>query len=171
MTCKTIIRPVTQDDLEQISDLHANAFGPGRFARTAYRVREGAHVVSPFCLAASRGGVVVGAVRMTEIEIGGKGGALLLGPLVVDPSLKGEGIGRALLSECIEQARYDGYQLILLVGDLAYYERVGFVRVPPGQVALAGPVDPLRLLAAELQPGSLSAAHGDVMARPRQPTD
>ncbi len=43
----------------------------------------------------------------------------------------------------------------LLVGDEPYYARFGFHPVPPGQIVLPGPVDPNRLLAAELAPDAL----------------
>jgi predicted N-acetyltransferase YhbS len=42
MSAQVLVRPVTPDDLPEISALHARVFGPGRFARSAYRIREGA---------------------------------------------------------------------------------------------------------------------------------
>jgi predicted N-acetyltransferase YhbS len=50
------------------------------------------------------------------------------------------------------------------VGDLPYYERFGFVNVPPGQIILPGPVNPRRLLARELVDGALSRYRGSVIA-------
>ena len=52
--------------------------------------------------------------------------------------------------------------LVLLIGEMPYYGRFGFQPVPPGQIALPGPVDPARLLAAELVPGALAGAVGVV---------
>ena len=40
-----IVREVRPEDGAAISALHARAFGPGRFARTAYRIREGTGAV------------------------------------------------------------------------------------------------------------------------------
>ena len=37
-----VIRPEAPGDAEAIERLHERAFGPGRFARTAFRLREGA---------------------------------------------------------------------------------------------------------------------------------
>ena len=48
-----------------IRDLHARAFGPGRFARTAYRVREGTPEFSPFCRVCRIDGRLAAAVRFT----------------------------------------------------------------------------------------------------------
>jgi predicted N-acetyltransferase YhbS len=42
---------------------------------------------------------------------------------------------------------------VLLVGDAPYYGPLGFEVIPTGQITLPGPVDPARLLAAELVPG------------------
>ncbi len=160
MSPKVANRPLTQADFPAVSRLHAKVFGPGRFTRTAYRVREGGAPVSPFCRVALLGDRLIAAVRFTPITIGGANGALLLGPLAVDPDFAGQGFGKLLIAEAIETAKVAGVKLIVLVGDEPYYGRFGFAPVPPGQIVLPGPVDPLRLLAAELQPGVLPAYKG-----------
>jgi len=158
-------RPLTPADFPAVSRLHAKVFGPGRFTRTAYRVREGAPALSPYCRVALLGDRLVAAVRFTPINIGRAGGALLLGPLAVDPDLAGQGFGKRLIGEALEAAKADGVKLVVLVGDVPYYGRVGFSPVPPGQITLPGPVDPQRLLAAELQPGTLAAFNGVIAAQ------
>jgi predicted N-acetyltransferase YhbS len=159
-----VFRPVLPGDLPEISALHVRAFGPGRFARSAYRVREGTADVSAYCRVCTIDGTLVAAVRFTPITIGGKGGALLLGPLAVDPAFANQGYGRGLLAKALEDARAAGIVLVLLVGDEPYYGRLGFRRIPWGQITIPGPVDPNRLLAAELQPGMLAAYKGMVAA-------
>ena len=158
-------RPLTPADFPAVSRLHAKVFGPGRFTRTAYRVREGAPALSPYCRAALLGDRLVAAVRFTPINIGRVGGALLLGPLAVEPDLAGQGFGKRLIGEALEAAKADGVKLVVLVGDVPYYGRFGFSPVPPGQITLPGPVDPQRLLAAELQPGTLAAFNGVIAAQ------
>jgi predicted N-acetyltransferase YhbS len=157
-------RPATPGDLPAISALHARAFGPGRYARTAYRVREGTPDVSPHCRVCIIDGHPVAAVRFTPITVGGKGAALLLGPLAVDPAWANQGYGRGLIAKAVEDARSAGIAIVILVGDEPYYGRLGFRRIPWGQIALPGPVDPNRLLTAELQPGVLAAYTGMVAA-------
>ncbi len=158
-------RPLSAADIPALSDLHARVFGPGRFARTAYRVREGGGApVSSFCRGVFAGGRLIAALRMSEIAIGGVPGALLLGPLAVDAGFAGQGYGRALITETLDAARASGRRLVLLVGDEPYYGRFGFVRVPEGQIRLPGPVNPARLLACELQPGALAESRGLVTA-------
>jgi len=161
---KAVVRPVTPTDLQEIGELHARAFGPGRFARTAYRLREGTDGISPFCRLCRIDGRLVAAVRFTAIRIGGQTGALLLGPLAVDPAFAGQGYGRGLVAEALSAARSAGIRLVLLVGDEPYYARLGFKPVPRGRITLPGPVDPARLLAAELADGALAGFSGPVSA-------
>jgi predicted N-acetyltransferase YhbS len=158
------IRDETADDAEALSELSAAAFGPGRFARAAYRVREGVAPEPGLCLTGWYDGRLLGGVRLTAVGIGQEKHALLLGPLVVDPLHAGKGYGRALAMESLARARDRGFRLVVLVGDLPYYARLGFQPVPPGQITLPGPVDPQRLLALELQPGALAGAKGLVQA-------
>lgn len=161
----TAVRPPLPEDSAAISALHARAFGPGRFARTAYRVREGAPGNSPYCRVCLIEGRIVAAVRFTPILIGGKSGALLLGPLAVDPAFANQGYGRGLVREALEAARAGGIALVVLVGDEPYYARLGFKKVPPGRITLPGPVNPDRLLAAELSDGALAEFAGPVAAQ------
>jgi predicted N-acetyltransferase YhbS len=155
-----IVRPAGPEDSAEIRALHVRAFGPGRFARTAYRLREGTEELSPFCRVCRIDGQLVAAVRFTPILIGARDGALLLGPLAVDPAFANQGYGRGLVGGALEAARGAGIALVLLVGDEPYYARLGFRRVPSGQITLPGPVDPERLLIVELVPGALAKYSG-----------
>jgi predicted N-acetyltransferase YhbS len=155
---------VVAADLSAVQALHARVFGPGRLVRTAYRIREGTLPISRFCLLALLGEEMVAAIRFSEITIGGTPGALLLGPLAVEPRVAGQGYGKRIVADGIENARRAGIKLVVLVVDLHYYGRFGFAVVPRGQILLPGPVDPARLLAAELVPGSLAEYRGMVRA-------
>ncbi len=154
----------TTDDAPALSQLSADAFGPGRFSRSAYRVREGVPPVPALSLTDWLDGRLVGGVRFTAIRIGEDEGAVLLGPLLVDPRMSGKGYGKALVSEGLVRAREVGFGLVLLVGDVPYYGRFGFAAVPPGQIVMPGPVDPARLLVAEIKPGALEGVTGQIKA-------
>jgi predicted N-acetyltransferase YhbS len=161
MSVSPIIRPARPEDRAAIAALDARAMGPGRFARTAYRVREkAAGDFSPFCRVSLLGDRLIAAVRFTPVCIGGKDGALLLGPLAVAPDLANRGYGRGLAAGALEDARASGVGLVVLVGDEPYYARLGFRRIPRGRIVLPGPVDPDRLLAVELRPGALQDYSG-----------
>lgn len=155
-------RLAVPEDLPAIRALHARVFGPGRFARSAYRAREGTADLSRFCRVAVSGPDLVAALRMTEAAVGAAPGVLLLGPLAVAIEFAGQGYGRQLVREALDHAKADGVRLVVLVGDESYYGRLGFRPVPAGQIVFAGPADPARVLAAELAPGALSSYRGMV---------
>ncbi|CAM5222951.1 GCN5 family acetyltransferase OS=Bosea thiooxidans OX=53254 GN=ARD30_18805 PE=4 SV=1 [Bosea thiooxidans] len=103
-------------DAAAIERLHERAFGPGRFARTAFRLREGVPPDPALSFAAHVGTFLVGSIKVTPVLAGGHR-ALMLGPLTVDPAFDGRGIGSALMNRSIEAARDAGHDLIMLVGD------------------------------------------------------
>lgn len=150
-------------DAAAIERLHARAFGPGRFARTAFRLREGVPPDPALSFAAHVGTFLVGSIKVTAVGVGGHR-ALMLGPLTVDPAFEGRGIGAALMARSIGAAREAGHDLIVLIGDAAYYRRFGFRVIPPGQLVLPGPADPARFLALELVEGVLAQRRGPVTA-------
>ena len=153
------LSPETPEDGAAIRHLNERVFGPGRFARTAYRVRESTPPDLRLSFVARVGTLLVGASAMTPIVIG-EASALLLGPLIVEPVFRSQGIGEALVNRSLDAARAAGWKLVLLVGDEPYYARMGFQRAPKGHISLPGPVDPERLLYCELEPGALTTAKG-----------
>jgi len=155
------ILPETAEDADAIERLHERVFGPGRFAKTAYRLREQASHRLSVSFIARVGTLLVGSVWLTPICIGDDR-ALLLGPLTVEPAFRGHGIGQALMVRALARAAADGERLVLLVGDEPYYGKAGFKRVPPGRVVMPGPVDPERLLVAELAAGAFEGVGGRV---------
>ena len=159
-----VLEPEGPDDAEAIQHLNARVFGPGRFARSAYRIREQADPDPRLSFVARVGTLLVGAVAMTPIVIG-KAPALLLGPLIVEPVFRSQGIGEALVTRALEAAKAAGGKLVILVGDEPYYARMGFKPVPAGRMELPGPVDPARILYCELAPGALEGAVGEARGR------
>lgn len=149
------ILPETADDALAIERLHERTFGPGRYARTAYRIREDLSHQLDLSFTARIGTLLVGSVRLTPITIG-QTKALLLGPLTVEPPFRERGIGVQLMQRALAEAKTKGHRLVVLVGDEPYYGKVGFKRIPKGQVHMPGPVDPARLLVAELEDGAFT---------------
>jgi predicted N-acetyltransferase YhbS len=153
------IRHETAADADAIERLNERTFGPGRYAKTAYRLREGAAHALLLSFTARIGTLLVGSVRLTPIRVG-ETPALLLGPLTVEPPFRGRGIALALIGRALDEARKQGHRLVVLVGDEPYYARAGFRPVPAGRIKMPGPVDPARLLVAELVPGAFDAVSG-----------
>jgi len=153
------ILPETLGDALAIERLHERTFGPGRYARTAFRIREGRGHMLELSFTARIGTLLVGSIRLTPICIG-EVPALLLGPLTVEPPFRSRGVGSALMERSLKDAKAKGYKLVVLVGDEPYYGKAGFKRIPKGQVKMPGPVNPARLLVNELVPGSFDGVGG-----------
>jgi len=143
----------------EIEHINAEAFGPGRFARAAYKIREGGPHERALSFVATYDGAVIASVRMTRVAAG-EGRALLLGPLAVRPDYKNLGIGRQLVRIAVEAAQDAGAAVVVLVGDEPYYGPLGFSRVRRGQIEMPRPVDLGRILACELKPGAVAALRG-----------
>lgn len=160
-----VIRPEDATDNDAIEALQAEAFGPGRFARTAFRIRENIAHRNDLSFVGLAGEDVAGSIRLMPITIGGTD-ALLLGPLTVSPDFKNRGLGKALMRTAMEAAAAAGDRIVLLVGDAPYYSPFGFQQVPLGRITLPGPVDPARLLVALLNDGDLPSGmvHGGASA-------
>lgn len=151
----------TVNDAQAIERLHERTFGPGRYALSAYRLREHVDHLLDLSFTARIGTLMVGSVRQLPVCIGNTP-ALLLGPLTVEPPFRDRGVGRALLDRALKDAKAKGHRLVLLVGDEPYYSRVGFKRIPKGQVTMPGPVDSARLLVCELNDGAFEGVSGAV---------
>jgi predicted N-acetyltransferase YhbS len=159
------IRLEASEDVQPVEALNADSFGPGRFAKSAYRLREGVNPVASLSFVAIEAqdgkDVLRGSVRFWPIRVGGHE-ELLLGPLAVQSDQRGRGIGISLMQAGIEAARQGPWRGILLVGDEPYYTRVGFSRLPPGRVKFPGPVDQNRILGLSLKAGELLTLSGEV---------
>jgi len=164
-----VSRFATPADDQFVEDLQALAFGPGRFARTAFRVRERFAIDKSLSLIAEIGGVPVSSVWMTPISVGGING-YLLGPLATDPKFRGLGAGKLLVNEVcrIALARGEG-KFVLLVGDFPYYGPLGFDKTTHGAVQFPGPVDPDRVLVHAPDPTLATTLRGPIAAF-RRPT-
>ena len=149
------------EDATAIERLHERTFGPGRYARTAYRIREKMGHRMDLSYTARIGTLLVGSVRLTSVRVG-ETPALLLGPLTIEPPFREKGIGKQMMERALKDAKDKGHKLVVLVGDEPYYARVGFKRVPKGTIAMPGPADPARILAVELANGALSGVSGVV---------
>lgn len=146
---RLIVSDETPEDSIGIEALYDATFGPARHGLTAYRFREGVRPVAGLGFVMRDGELLKGTIRFWPIRLATDGTsepALLLGPLAVDPALKGTGIGTALLRHGLAACRARAERMVFLVGDLPYYGRVGFRQVLPSECILPGPVDPARVL-------------------------
>ncbi len=157
---------------ERMSDVAARealldaSFGAGRFGKTCERLREGRIPSRGLAFSAVDQGVLVGTLRLWDIQIGSGRGvtrALMLGPLAVAMSHQSVGLGGAMIRKALSRAKELRHGAVILVGDAPYYNRFGFERHLATSLELPGPVEDARFLAFELVEGALSQARGRVV--------
>jgi len=136
-------------------------FGPGRFVKTAERLREGNTPIPGLSFVCWRGHDLIGCVRQWPILIGGAP-VVFLGPFAVEPGQRSQGLGAKLILRAVDAAQAAGHGAILLVGDAPYFGPLGFEMVPTGRITLPGPVDPRRVLWRALKPGGVDGLSGAV---------
>lgn len=147
------IAPEASGDAFGVEAVVASAFGPGRFAKTAERLREGSNPIVGFV--ARDGARIVGSVRLWPVLIG-RTPAAFLGPIAVDEIHRKGGVGALLVEAAVKAAEDLGLEAILLVGDTPYFGRFGFERAQG--VTLPGPVDGRRVLVKVLKGETPSGA-------------
>jgi len=140
-------------------------FGEERFRKTCQRLREGRKPADRLSLTLQDGdGDLIGTVRLWHVTAGPNRPALLLGPIAIEPSLQGLGLGSKLMRAALKRAAARGHRAVLLVGDAPYYERFGFSQEATERLWLPGPYQLERFLGLELRRGALAGACGLVRA-------
>ena len=140
------------------------AFGPGRFAKSSERLREGNRKLDDCSFVALHEGRVIGSVRLWPVTVGGKAVAFL-GPLAVDATERSHGLGQALVEAACAAAAQAGWRAVLLVGDAPYFARVGFSAGPASQAVMPGPADQRRVLVKALVEGGDAGLVGPIRIR------
>jgi Predicted acetyltransferase len=125
-----LIRPETPADHAAIREINLAAFADHPYSRqTEHLIVEalreaGALAVS---LVAEEHGRVAGHIAFSRADIDGADrGWYLLGPVAVLPGMQRRGLGSALVRTGLDELRRLGAQGCVLVGDPAYYTRLGF---------------------------------------------
>lgn len=165
-----IIAAESEKDVAQRENLLDRAMGKNRKRKSSEKLRRGRMPSEGLSFVVrDAAGTLVATVRLWDVTAGENGPrALLLGPLAVDPSLKGAGIGSALMRHAIAEAGRLGHKAILLVGDAPYYARFGFSAEKTGKLAMPGPYERERFLALELEDNALDGAKGVLKASGRK---
>jgi len=154
------IRRHEPGDADTIESLLDRCFGTARTERTVYRLRRGIRPVPELCFAAvDDSDRILASLQFWPIRIE-TAPAILLGPLAVEPSMRNQGLGRALVRHGINQARKHGQRLCVVSGAPSYYRPYGFVPAVPYGLVMPGPLEPARLQVLELVPGALEGVRG-----------
>ena len=153
------IRNEAVADAKAVDALVDRAFGPGRYAKAAERLREGNRLCADLSFVAMAGEEVVGAIRQWPVAVGDARG-VFLGPIAVDPAYRKLGLGADLIARAVQAAQTAGEAFILLVGDAPLFVPHGFEIVPAGAVRMPGPVDPRRVFWRATRAAGLDGAAG-----------
>ena len=137
------IAPLADADPNAIEALLDAAFGAGRHARTAYRIRAGQGFIAELSFAAVDRETLVGSLQSWPVAVGATP-TVLVGPVAVTPELQNAGIGRAMMEALITAAPD---LPMVIIGDAEYYRRYGFTDAATAHWDVPGPVERHRLLA------------------------
>lgn len=172
------IRDERAGDAAAIRAVLEAAFGQGEEAALVDALR--ASGAATWSLVATAGGegagagdgaseVVVGHVLFSPVAIdtpAGRRHAVGLAPLAVAPAAQRRGVGRALVEAGLARLRAAGHGAVIVLGDPAYYGRLGFVDARRFGLAWEVPGHEAAFQALELEPGALAGAAGTVRYRP-----
>ncbi len=122
MIADVIIRPEEPADLSAIHAVVEAAFPTSAEARLVDRLRVDRD--SEISLVAVDDAVIVGHVLFSRMTAGLR--ALGLGPVAVSPDRQRSGVGSLLIRRGLAHAEADGWEIVFVLGDPAYYRRFGF---------------------------------------------
>lgn len=159
------IRLETATDGTAIQQLMADCFPQSHAQRAIWRLRT-AKPIADLCLVAEPqqpSTALLGSIRYWPISIGGRSG-LVLGPLAVDPKVRGQGIGVALVRRSLQRAMQAGcWQWCLVSAEPTYYLKFGFRLLPADSLKLPAPIESERLHLLTLP---AAKGGGDMPAKP-----
>ena len=137
------LRQQTPQDMPEINRLMGLGFAPSHAGRAIWQLRQGAPVLS-LSLVADAGDHLLGSIRYWPIIIGGRP-SILLGPLAVDPDVRGKGIGVSLVRESLHLAGAENWEWCFISGEPDYYLKFGFKPVTYDDITLPAHIEPERL--------------------------
>ena len=159
------IIPETPDlHAAQIEALYDRTFGPGHFAKTAERLREGNASLPDVTRVAVSDGKVIGVCRVWPIFVGdARTPSLFIGPVAVSPDFQGQRLGLTITGEALEAATKAGWGSAIIIGSPTYFGELGFEGVAPDRFTFPGPQDMSRVMVLGLA-GDTDALDGTLSA-------
>lgn len=163
------LMPYSASHADSVTQLLDRAFGVDRMQKSSYKLRETCQKIDDLCYILvqklNNGDEnILASIAYWALDVAGMP-ALLLGPLAVEPRCQGQGLGQRLMAETIslaaQQAQDKGWKFIILIGDLDYYAKIGFKRVPLGAIDYPQPTDLKRILYLEFNDGDLQKLMND----------
>ncbi len=120
------IRPSTAEDTGAIIALYPRAFPEEDLVPVVKELLE--DTSTTMSLVATADDRIVGNVIFTTCDVDGSDVKVsLLAPLAVAPDCQRQGVGSALVHDGLQRLQEAGFALVCVLGDPAYYGRLGFV--------------------------------------------
>lgn len=159
------IRPERPADAGAIAEVVRRAFGQEDEATLVARLRLSSRFDERLSMVAEVEGRLVGHVLFTPIEVRDRARqtpALALAPLAVHPEHQRKGVGTALVREGLGVCKTLGNNLVIVVGEGAFYSRFGFR--PAGAWGIVAPfaVPAEAWMVLPLRAGALDGVRGVV---------
>ncbi len=159
------ITPETPDQhAAAIEALYDRTFGPGHFAKTAERLREGNASLPDITRVAVSDGELIGVCRVWPIFVGiDRVPAVFIGPVAVSPDFQGQRLGLTITGEALDAATKAGWGAAIIIGSVRYFSELGFTPVPADRFVFPGPQDMSRVMVRDLA-GDAGALSGRLSA-------
>lgn len=131
---RVIIRPEQPTDYSEIARLLKAAFSEHEYSEQpahllVERLRKSRAYSPDLALVAESGQRLLGYVLLVPVSLADEASdvsLLAMAPLAVDPSCQRQGIGALLMQKAQERAKSQGCSAIILVGDPAFYTKLGY---------------------------------------------
>lgn len=166
------IRPERPIDLDQIHEVHRDAFHRLHEAELVDAIRSGPDFLPELSLvAATDDGSVLGHILVSRVTFRPDGAehaedVLALAPLAVLPPYQGSGIGSELMCEALAIADARSEPFVVVLGSPAFYGRFGFV--PAEEHEIVGPYDDAGdAFQVRARPGGPALVAGSVVYPPK----
>ncbi len=136
---------------EAIEALYDRTFGPGHFAKTAERLREGNLSLPRLSRVAVLDGKLIGVCRVWPVQVGvARTPAVFIGPVAIDPDFQGQRLGLSVTGEALEAATLADWAAAVIIGSPTYFGELGFAVIEKGRLTFPGPQDQRRIMVRSL---------------------
>ena len=157
--------PEAKNDHAEIERLLDLVFTPRRKILSSYQLRSSTNKVDELSYVIKDiTNNIVGSIRFWNIKIDSHSSkGLLLGPLAIHPIYQSEGLGEKLVLNSIEKASAGSWNWAILVGNIGYYSKFGFGKIPTRGINLGDGLDNKRLLGLDIKQSFLNEASGSLI--------
>lgn len=162
---KIRIVPEIEDDYEQITRLHKEAFKGGNEGELVEKLRKTPLYLSNLSLVAKYKNRIIGHVLFYPIKINAgrrKCDSLALAPISVLPDFQRRGVGSRLIKKGLEEAKRLGFKSVIVLGHSEYYLRSGFEAASKFGISAPFDVPDNVFFAIELEKNGLENCSGTV---------